>query len=103
MSFHIATSVPSKSGSLARMKNRFLRSSILAAGAFMAIGSVAIAHSTGHESRTSADCEKLPGTATTGERAGCLACIARNTASQKFHYHPDYPAGNRCRPDDGKP
>jgi len=69
----------------------------------MAIGSVAIAHSTGHESRTNADCEKLPGTATTGERGGCLACIAKNTASQKFHYHPDYPAGNRCRPDDGKP
>ena len=54
-------------------------------------------------SATNADCEKLPGTATTGERGGCLACIARNTAAQKWHYHPDYPAGNRCRPDDGKP
>jgi len=84
------------------MKKRFFRTAV-ALVACMAIGSVAIAHSTGHESRTNADCEKLPGTATTGERGGCLACIAKNTASQKFHYHPDYPAGNRCRPDDGKP
>jgi hypothetical protein len=68
-----------------------------------AMGTVAFAHSTGHESRTTADCEKLPGTATTGERAGCLACIGRNTDKAKFHFHPDYPAGDRCRPDDGKP
>ena len=62
--------------------------------------SFADAHSNGHESRTTADCEKLPGTATTGERAGCLACVNRK---EKMHYHPDYPAGNRCRPDNGKP
>ncbi len=61
---------------------------------------VAFAHSNGHESRTVADCEKLPGTATTGERAGCLACVQRK---EKSHFHPDYPAGDRCRPDDGKP
>jgi hypothetical protein len=60
----------------------------------------AAAHSTGHEARTAADCEKLPGTAKVGERAGCLACIGR---AEKHHYHPDYPAGDRCRPDDGKP
>ena len=62
-------------------------------------GGVAIAHSTGHESRTPADCEKLPGTATTGERAGCLKCVSQ----PKMHFHPDYPAGDRCRPDNGKP
>ena len=84
------------------MKNRVFRSVLVGVACF-AIGSVAIAHSNGHESRTVSDCEKLPGTATTGERAGCLACIQRNTAAQKWHYHPDYPAGNRCRPDDGKP
>lgn len=66
-------------------------------------GSFAYAHSTGHESRTAADCEKLPGTATAGERAGCLACIGRNNDKEKFHFHPDYPPGKRCRPDNGKP
>jgi hypothetical protein len=59
-----------------------------------------LAHSNGHEARTVAECEKLPGTATAGERGQCLACIQR---PQKHHYHPDYPAGKRCRPDDGKP
>jgi hypothetical protein len=58
------------------------------------------AHDNGHESRTVAQCERLPGTATAGERAQCLACVQRPV---KHHYHPDYPAGNRCRPDNGKP
>ncbi len=61
---------------------------------------VAFAHSTGHESRTVAGCEKLPGTASKGERAQCLRCIQR---AKPHHYHPDYPKGNRCRPDNGKP
>lgn len=60
----------------------------------------AVAHNTGHESRTAAECERLPGTADKGERGMCLKCVAR---PEKHHYHPDYPAGNRCRPDDGKP
>jgi hypothetical protein len=63
-------------------------------------GGIAIAHSNGHESRTVADCEKLPGTADSGERGACLKCVGRPV---KHHYHPDYAAGNRCRPDDGKP
>jgi len=58
------------------------------------------AHSTGHESRTVVDCEKLPGTATLGERGGCLRCVQR---PRKHHFHPDYPAGKRCRPDNGRP
>ena len=29
-----------------------------------------------------------------------LKCLARRV---KHHYHPDYSAGNRRRPDDGKP
>jgi hypothetical protein len=57
------------------------------------------AHSTGHESRTPQQCELLPGTNSEGERGQCLKCVAR----PKKHYHPDYPAGKRCRPDDGKP
>jgi hypothetical protein len=61
---------------------------------------LAIGHSNGHESRTIADCEKLPGTAKEGERGHCLECIARPV---KHHWHPDYPVGKRCRPDDGKP
>jgi hypothetical protein len=83
------------------MKKRALGSVVLAA--FVMFGAEAFAHSTGHESRTTSDCEKLPGTAKEGERAGCLACIGRNSDKMKFHFHPDYPAGDRCRPDDGKP
>ena len=61
---------------------------------------VAFAHSNGHELNIPKDCEKLPGTATSGERRTCIMCVARPA---KHHYHPDYPAGNRCRPTDGKP
>ena len=63
-------------------------------------GALAFAHSNGHESRTIAECERLPGTDKEGERAQCLRCVSR---PKKHHYHPDYPAGERCRPDDGKP
>ena len=75
---------------------------VMAAGALMIAGAApfALAHNTGHESRTVAECEKLPGTQEAGERGMCLKCVARPV---KHHYHPDYPAGNRCRPDDGKP
>ena len=62
--------------------------------------SYAVAHNTGHESRTPAQCERLPGTQKVGERGQCLACVTRPA---KHHYHPDYPAGDRCRPDNGKP
>jgi len=72
----------------------------IAAVAAALCGGYAFAHDNGHESRTVADCEKLPGTATGGERGQCLACVQRPA---KHHYHPDYPAGKRCRPDDGKP
>jgi hypothetical protein len=60
----------------------------------------ATAHSNGHESRTVADCERLPGTESQGERAQCLRCVSR---PRKHHYHPDYPPGERCRPDNGRP
>lgn len=75
---------------------------VMGVGALMlaAAAPLALAHDTGHESRTPAQCERLPGTATTGERGNCLKCVARPV---KHHYHPDYPPGNRCRPDDGKP
>jgi len=58
--------------------------------------SVAIAHKTGHESRTVAECERLP----TPERGHCMQCVTR---PQPHHFHPDYPPGARCRPDNGKP
>ncbi len=75
--------------------------SLIASSLFvLALGAGAFAHSNGHESRTVAQCEKLPGTAAAGERAQCLACVKRPA---KHHYHPDYKAGERCRPDDGKP
>jgi hypothetical protein len=72
--------------------------SVLALGA--AAAGVARAHSNGHESRTAAQCERLPGTAKDGERAQCLKCVSR---PKPHHYHPDYPAGDRCKPDDGRP
>jgi hypothetical protein len=74
----------------------------LAAAVVLIVGdaSSSWAHSNGHESRTVAECERLPGTAEAGERAQCLKCVQR---PKKQHYHPDYPAGDRCRPDDGKP
>ncbi len=71
---------------------------ILFAGA--SAGSLVFAHSNGHESRTVAECERLPGSAKEGERSQCIKCVTRK---EKHHYHPDNPAGNRCRPDDGKP
>jgi len=79
-----------------------MRNSIVALFSFFAlgIGAGALAHDTGHESRTAAQCEKLPGTQKAGERGQCLRCVARPA---KHHYHPDYPAGKRCRPDNGKP
>jgi hypothetical protein len=58
------------------------------------------AHSNGHESRTVEQCERLPGTQTAGERAQCLRCVSR---PRPHHYHPDYPPGGRCRPDNGQP
>lgn len=75
---------------------------LMGAAALMLAGAapLALAHKTGHESRTVADCEKLPGTQAAGERGQCLRCVERPV---KHHYHPDYPPGNRCRPDDGKP
>ena len=71
-----------------------------ALSAVLAAHSIVLAHSNGHESRTVAECERLPGTAQAGERAQCLRCVSR---PKPHHYHPDYAAGNRCRPDDGKP
>ena len=56
----------------------------------------AMSHSTGHESRIVAQCERLP----TPERQACISCVKRPL---KHHYHPDYPPGARCRPDNGKP
>ena len=66
----------------------------------LAVQSRAVAHSNGHESRTPAQCERLPGSENEGERAQCLRCVSR---PKPHHYHPDYPAGERCRPDNGKP
>ena len=58
------------------------------------------AHANGHESRTVADCEKLPGTEVAGERAQCLRCVQR---PNPHHFHPDMPRGDRCHPNDGMP
>ncbi len=71
----------------------------LAAATLLALPA-ALAHWNGHESRTVQQCERLPGTQRIGERAQCLRCVARPLP---HHYHPDYPPGKRCRPNNGKP
>ena len=71
---------------------------VLVAG--LAAATQAIAHSTGHESRTVADCEKLPGTDVAGERGQCLRCVQR---PHPHHFHPDMAKGDRCHPDNGRP
>lgn len=73
------------------------RALVLGAGLLLLAGPPVVrGHSTGHESRLPAHCAKLP----TPERQACQACVTR---ALKHHYHPDYPAGSRCRPDNGKP
>ena len=54
-----------------------------------------LGHPTGHEVREPTLCARLP----SPERRACLQCLGRPI---KHHYHPDLPAGKRCRPDDGK-
>ena len=80
-------------------RSRMLLSTLLL-GATLAAGA-AFAHNTGHESRTPAQCQLLPGTEVAGERGNCLRCVTRTDGH--WHFHPDYPAGNRCRPDNGQP
>ncbi len=57
---------------------------------------VASAHATGTELRTAAQCSSLQGPL----RGHCLECVAR---PRPHHFHPDVPAGERCRADNGKP
>ena len=78
------------------MKRARIWLALLGLATISGVGAVALAHDTGHESRTVAQCELLP----TPERQACVKCVTRPV---KHHYHPDYPAGERCRPDNGKP
>jgi hypothetical protein len=66
------------------------------AAALLVSSPLAVGHPTGHESRTVQQCERLP----TPERQACIRCVTRPV---KHHFHPDYPAGKRCRPDNGRP
>jgi hypothetical protein len=81
-----------------------------------AIGTVALAHSTGDERRTNAQCDALKTDPKYGanEAAWCHACIdgmpkscgagpTPAEGSNKCHYHPGDKPGTRCRPDNGKP
>lgn len=65
-------------------------------GLLVGISANVLGHSTGHESRTVGQCERLP----SPERQNCIRCVTRPA---KHHFHPDYPPGARCRPDNGKP
>ena len=51
-----------------------------------------------HKFRTEAQCHLLPAQ----ELAQCLGCVGR-PGTPKHLYRPDYPAGNRCRLDNGMP
>ena len=66
------------------------------------IGTVAFAHGTGKEKRSGPECATL---SNAGDVEHCKACVAKNgtAGAEKMHYHPDYPEGERCRPDNGKP
>ena len=78
----------------------FRRAAVTAA--VCTIGTFAFADGTGNERRTTAECNALSATKPQ-EVPWCLECIAKNTEKAKFHYHPDSPAGERCRPANGKP
>jgi len=67
--------------------------------AFLGAAPAAWAHPTGHESRSVADCERLPGTDAAGERGQCLRCVQR---PKPHHFHPDMVKGDRCHPDNGR-
>ena len=69
---------------------------VLGVAVAVAFSSLVGAHPTGHESRTVAQCQRLP----TPERGACIQCVTR---PMRHHYHPDYPPGARCRPDNGRP
>lgn len=68
----------------------------LVSAGLLFVAAPASAHHNGHESRTVAECEKLP----SPERGHCVECVRR---PRPHHFHPDYPPGNRCRPNNGKP
>ena len=76
-------------------------------GLFAGGGSDALAHSTGHEARTVAQCALLPGNEhppipippPANMRFWCMRCVEHGGQ----HFHPDCPAGHRCSPDNGAP
>ena len=69
------------------------------AAAFSLLGGVALAHSTGDEAKSVAECQKFPGTASFGVRGECLKCVQR---AKPHHFHPNEAAANRCQPTDAK-
>ncbi|MCC6751516.1 MAG: hypothetical protein IT371_27940 [Deltaproteobacteria bacterium] len=56
----------------------------------------ATAHPTGKELRNVKQCQVLP----PPMRGHCVVCVTRPV---RHHFHPEYPPGARCRPDNGKP
>ncbi|MFO0626066.1 MAG: hypothetical protein U0325_10655 [Polyangiales bacterium] len=64
--------------------------------ALLGFATLASGHPTGREVRSLAQCQRLP----MPERGPCSQCVSRPL---RHHYHPDYPPGARCRPDNGRP
>ena len=79
------------------------RSPLLGVGVALAVGAFGtVALGGGRPMRTYEDCQKLAGSDTDGERVWCVTCVARTDPPGRWLYDPAAPAGQRCRPDDGK-
>jgi hypothetical protein len=57
----------------------------------------ALGHDTDNARRTEAECKELQDKRL---EATCLKCVSN---PKPHHFHPLYPAGKRCRPNNGKP
>jgi hypothetical protein len=72
---------------------RWLSLVVLSAATLM--GATLLAHPTGNERRTAAECRALRDPQ---RQRACMACIAR---PRPHHYHPLQTEGWRCDPNDG--
>ena len=79
------------------MKRLWLALSFGLASGFL--GGAALAHSTGDEAKSVAECQKFAGTASHGLRGECLKCVQRAKA---HHFHSTETGANRCQPSDAK-
>ena len=70
-----------------------LRDALVAATLFAAIPATAAGHP-GEKHATVEECNSLPGTKKTGDRAACIHCVKR---VEKHAYHYSEKPGHRCK------